>query len=350
MNQVSAWLDKARKKILGRAGWDNFEPIPASRQFFPCTGPHTHGAKHDPLFPAGALRISAARRRATATEASLWGDGSTLCSGPLNTEALAGSSLSSTQRRRAQRRTHVQRLRDGHAWQTVDEVRKVLMQFHRPLQQVLGKGFKTKTTRTSLLSTCASNTSSTDFITKHATHLAPAPLCFTDSDLDEAPVDSVVRGNTHLSEHVSGYPATVVAQQARVCHSRRVKPAACVVAAHDSQCGGGTFENDCALLSSSSKQVAHPRESWSGPTGSPSRAAPRASTREPRIWGAASTHGMEVRPRLEADGFTVDKEAISSLLGSADSSAKTWETKSLNDPCGKDDASATVNMRTQGLC
>ena len=108
--------------------------------------------------------------------------GSPLSSGPLNTEALAGSTgLSRTQRKRAQRRTQVHRLRDGPAWQTADVVRKVLMQFHRALQQALGSGFKTRTTRTSLLPTCASNTSSTDLITKHATHLAPAPLCSTDS-------------------------------------------------------------------------------------------------------------------------------------------------------------------------
>ena len=63
--------------------------------------------------------------------------------------------------------------------------------------------------------------------------------------------------------------------------------------------------------------------------------------------GAASTRGIKERPRLEADGFTVDQEAVSSLgatirqlLWSTDSSAKTWETKSLNDPSGKDDPSA----------
>ena len=47
---------------------------PFSLNFFPCTGPHTHGAKRDPLFPVGAVGIGAARRRATATEASLGGD------------------------------------------------------------------------------------------------------------------------------------------------------------------------------------------------------------------------------------------------------------------------------------
>ena len=44
-------------------------------QFAPCTNPLSHGAKHDPSFQAGAVRIGAARRRATATEASLCGDG-----------------------------------------------------------------------------------------------------------------------------------------------------------------------------------------------------------------------------------------------------------------------------------
>ena len=58
---------------------------------------------------------------------------------------------------------------------------------------------------------------------------------------------------------------------------------------------------------------------------------------------AALRREMEERPGLEADGFTVDQEVVSSLeasihklLWSADSSAKTWETKSLNDPSGKD--------------
>ena len=52
----------------------NFASSPFHSTFFPCTLPHTHGAKHDPLFPAGAVRIGAVRRRATATEASLGGD------------------------------------------------------------------------------------------------------------------------------------------------------------------------------------------------------------------------------------------------------------------------------------
>ena len=70
--------------------------------------------------------------------------------------------------------------------QTADEVRKILKQFHRALRGALGKVF---TTRKSLLSTCASKTSFTDLITKHATPPDPAPLRATDSDLDE-PADN----------------------------------------------------------------------------------------------------------------------------------------------------------------
>ena len=84
--------------------------------------------------------------------------------------------------RRALRFAQVQRLRDGPAWQTADEVRKVLLQFHRANQQDWGKGFKTRTTLTSLLSTAPPISSRS---TGHILHRPP--LCSTDADLDEGP-------------------------------------------------------------------------------------------------------------------------------------------------------------------
>ena len=133
----------------------------------------------------------------------------------------------------------------------------------------------------SLLSTCASNTSSTDLITKHATHPG-APL--------HSKRVFVIRDESNLP-HV---------------------PSPRMTANVD-----GIFENVDDFSHSSSKHVASLGESG-------------------------------------AEGFTVDQKAVSSLeaaihqlLWSTDSSAQTWETKSLNDPSGKHYPSATVP--TSGL-
>ena len=65
--------DKVENVATGGEFWKSWHKSPF-HSVFSGTGPHTHGAKHDPLFPGGAVRIGAARWRATATEASLCGD------------------------------------------------------------------------------------------------------------------------------------------------------------------------------------------------------------------------------------------------------------------------------------
>ena len=137
---------------------------------FPCTGPHTDGTKHDPLFPAGVcqdrrpLGGGSPPWRRLFVETLAFG-GSTLSSGPLITEAPAGrpgQPPSGTQRRRAQRGAQYQRLEDGPARQTAGEVRRVLTEFQKALHQAKGRSLKDDELAPISRSTRASLTSTTD--------------------------------------------------------------------------------------------------------------------------------------------------------------------------------------------
>ena len=121
--------------------------------------------------------------------------GSPLSSGPPITEALAGRHghvPSRTQRRRAQRRTQYQRLKDGPAWQTAREVRTVLTEFQKALHQVQGRSFKTMRSLPSARSIRASFTSTIDdpctdslhgYMQTHSDTSRTVPQCSIASDM-----------------------------------------------------------------------------------------------------------------------------------------------------------------------
>ena len=105
-------------------------------------------------FPVHRAAHSMLREWRCQVGAATWASyGSPLSSG----RWLRGPSQSlGRHKRRAQRRTQCQRLNDGPAWQTADQVRKVSIQFQRALQQASSRGFKTVTSRTSPLDPSAS--------------------------------------------------------------------------------------------------------------------------------------------------------------------------------------------------